>query len=258
MALSLSDLREDALAGLAEGLARFRADAPRDALLAEVEEICLHAQVMAASHLLVEGQPQDLFVDLCCAAESWRRLHLLLERRKLPPPPASSNLPLLGAIAADDQALAASLGGLAATAWQPGEEYQEDCDWAVLLAALAGAGEVPRALERLGRSGAGTHADHLAAVRALQGRDAPAFVAALGRLAAAREEEWAGYAAAGALPEPELGAFRFLWLEGLALLRLADRAGLDTGEARFPGCPPLARVARRASYQGESAIPVPL
>ena len=46
---------------------------------------------------------------------------------------------------------------------------------------------------------------------------------------------------------------RFLWLEGLALLRLGEQAGLHVeGELRF--CPRLARVRMLVPYEGDYAI----
>ena len=49
-------------------------------------------------------------------------------------------------------------------------------------------------------------------------------------------------------------AYRFIWFEGLALLRLAERAGLKVEEPLLY-CPPLARVPMKTEYDGDWALP---
>jgi len=260
MEISLRDLREDAADALDDALARFRPGAPREDLLAVAGEICLAHHTIGASMLLLEGQPQEYFLDLCRAAETWRRLLQHLRSRGLPPPPASASKPLLGAMAADHWPLAQGVARLSATAFQPGEEYEDDCDWAVLLAQTVAAGGDAAATapyaERLLRSGPDTYAGRLAVLEAIRARDGRRFAEVFGLAALAAAEETERIVGMAAIPVTELAPYRWIWLEGLALLRLAARAGLAVPGERFAGCPPLARVPRTADYAGDGAIPL--
>lgn len=56
-------------------------------------------------------------------------------------------------------------------------------------------------------------------------------------------------------PATTFAPHRFLWLEGLALLRLGERAGLRV-EHELKYCPRLARVPMTARHEGDWAIEI--
>src|SRR6185369_587277 len=129
MEIILRDLRESAAQTLDTNLATFDPRAPRDELVADGQATCLALHTIGAAMLLVDGMPQAFFLDLCRAAENWRRLHGHLRKRKLTPPPATYAAPLFGALAADEPALARGIALAVATDWQEGAEYEEDFHW---------------------------------------------------------------------------------------------------------------------------------
>ena len=52
------------------------------------------------------------------------------------------------------------------------------------------------------------------------------------------------------MEDPEIVAQRQVFVEGLAILRLAERRGLTT-QAEYQYCPSLARVPMRTPFPGE-------
>ena len=51
--------------------------------------------------------------------------------------------------------------------------------------------------------------------------------------------------------EDHFAAHQYLWFEGLALLRLARKRGLDIPNVHYRYCPPLAQVPMTERYQGD-------
>jgi len=259
MGLALRDLRDGAAETLEATLEAFQPGSPREQLIADVQIIVRALHTTGVSMLLVEGKPQELFLDLCRAAENWRRLLAHLRWRKLDPPPASHLVPLYGAMAAGDWSLARGIASAAATRWQPGEEYEDDFDWASLLHHVV-AGEIQAQLaphlSQLRHTGQDSYGGRLDVLQAIWSGDRDAFVSAFNAALAAHGEEMEESVQSFGTNKVELAPYRFVWLEGLALLRLSEQAGLDTRHERFLYCPPLARVRRTVEYQGDQAIAV--
>lgn len=255
----LRDLRDGA-AEIAEAtLDGFEPGAPREELVGDVEAIVRALHTTGVSMLLVEGKPQEFLLDLCRAAENWRRLLVHLRWRRLDLPPASHLAPLYGAMAAGDWSLARGIAASAATRWQPGEEYEDDFDWAALLHhCVTGEGQERLAphVSQLRRTGPEAYGDRLEVLQAIWSRDRDAFVSAFNAALAAHGEEMEEAVQSFGTNKVELAPYRFIWLEGLALLRLSEQAGIDTSDERFLYCPPLARVRRTVEYLGDQAIPV--
>jgi hypothetical protein len=257
----LADLVEDSLETLPGLLDRFNPAAGRDTLIQRVDTLCQHFQVLAAGALLVEGSTRYFHQNLVQAAENWRRLLTWLGRRGWTPPPATRNVPLLDAVVAEQWPLAAELAAHSAQQWQQGEEYEDDFAWAAVLQALVLPEDTRRALlaerlERLEAVGAETQASKLAAARALLAGDGAGFHRALEAAHAAYEEVTERHAKQGTLPRRGFLPHRHLWMEGLALLRLAERAGLPPPGAYLRYCPRLA--LGKASVAPEPAWLVPL
>ncbi len=241
----LADLVEDSLETLPGLLDRFNPAADRDTLVRRVDAVCQHFQVLAAGALLLEGSTRYFFQNLGQGAESRRRLLVWLGRRGWTPPPATQNVPLLNAVVTEQWALAEGLATHSARQWQQGEEYEDDFAWAAVLQALVLPEDSRRALlaerlERLEAVGAETQASRLAAVKALLAGEARDFHRALEAAHAAYEEVTERHAKMGTLPRRGFLPHRYLWMEGLALLRLAERAGLPPPESYLRYCPRLA------------------
>jgi hypothetical protein len=166
----------------------------------------------------------------------------------------------LGAVAAGSWSLADGLLADAATSWQVGAEYEDDYAYAAVLHAVArrggaSAAELDRLLETLERAGAETYGTRLDLIRALAaGVEAP-FVDAFAD--AHREQEVLTETRARSLTTPvtSFAPHRYIWLEGLALLRLAEHAGLRI-DREFLYCPPLARVPMAVAYSGDWVVSI--
>lgn len=150
--------------------------------------------------------------------------------------------PVMDAIAAGQFDLARGILETSPRDFRPGHEYEDDyCHAQALLRLLQGAGAGPEVdvqaarMERyLSRSDA-----RAAVCRALANADAAAFEEAFGALLQARSEEIADADDRGELAEPPVVAQREVFVEGLAMLRLARARGLPI-EPEYQYCPSLA------------------
>ncbi|MCP3165928.1 Imm49 family immunity protein [Myxococcus qinghaiensis] len=255
----LISLRADAADSLGERLSRFDPGADRPSLLTRLDGITLDLHVIAVATLLVDGNPQGFFLNLCRMAENARRLHLLLEARGLPPPPARRNTPLLGALGAGHFPLAEAVAAASSTQWQQGAEYEDEFLWASALQLLARTPPAsPVALERvlvpLEKVGKEPYASRVAVARALASSDRTAFAEAFSTACLEHGLDIEKRARSQSTPVTSFAPHRFIWLEGLALLRLAERAGIAPEDTSFRYCPPLARVPMTVTYTGDWAL----
>ncbi|WP_284664947.1 hypothetical protein [Myxococcus sp. SDU36] len=222
-----------------------------------MDELCLHFHVVAVATLLVDGNPQDFFLNLCRAAENWRRslTHCHLKQWALP---ASRYMePLLGAVTAGHWSLARQVAELSETRWLPGEEYRSEHARAQLFQALISPGTrdavIPRveALEALQLE---AESDRAACARALLDGDAAAFSEAFRHAVLVHGEDIEKRAKLFTTPVTRFAPKRAIWLEGLALLRLSERADLASFDEHFLYCPPLARTPMTSHYAGDWVV----
>jgi hypothetical protein len=195
----------------------------------------------------------DGFVHSCTRAARARRLYL----RRL----ADAGIdrahhrvsgcyePLLDAIAAGDMRLVGEIDELSPADFRPPDEYEDDYCYAQLLCRLC-RDPVPEAqltplLDRFARYLDGDENPRLQVCGALAERDAAAFAEAFEAFLAAFEEGIQKKIARGQLEDVHVLAQRHVSVEGLAILRLADRRGIPT-DREYLYCPSLAR--RPASY----------
>lgn len=111
-------------------------------------------------------------------------------------------------------------------------------------------------LDRLEAVGAETQTHKLALARALMERDSPGFHCAFEAAHAEFEELTERQARMRTLPRAGFLPHRYLWLEGLALLRLAERAGLPSPDAYLRYCPQLALGKTAVVLQPEWLVPL--
>ena len=200
----------------------------------------------AILRLLVDGNPDGFSNDLVmsgqarrgwlrrCARQGYADYFLAFSRSGS----------MLDAVAAGDLALAAEIFGLSPAEVRKGDEYPDDFWWQRFLGLLlAGAPAVAldaalRALEAE-VEGAGAR---LATARALRARDAAAFDGAFRALLAEREAVNAEEAGR-ALEEPALAVGAQVYVEGIAVLKLARHLGMDV-EPEYPMCPGMALLPR--------------
>ena len=257
---NLMSLRSDAAGELGKLMERFQPGADRDTLLSHLELIVRDLHIIAVATLLVDGNSQGFFLNLCRAAENWRRLHGLLRSRKLAPPPTTKTVPLLAALAAGHFELAHALATAPTAERLEREEYEDEYLWASILRLLArqppaSTTAVKPLVTQLHKANKKEYGNRCDLVLALLAKDRDTFAEAFEKARLDYELKTEKQAANFASPVTAFAPHRFLWLEGLALLRLAERAGFVLEDADYKYCPPLARVPMTAKYAGDWAIP---
>ena len=159
------------------------------------------------------------------------------------------------AVAAGEMSLARRLAALSPADWRQGHEYEDDYLYAQLLHALAAdpppdAQALAPLLRRFELYLDGEANPRFDVCRALAGRDQGAFDTAFEDLLAARDLEIAAAKKRGQLEEPPVVAERMVFVEALAVLRLATLLGLQT-EPDYRFCPALARAPMVKPFPGE-------
>jgi hypothetical protein len=214
--------------------------------------------VGAVAALLVDGDRDRFFQMLLAAAENGRRISSRFTAQGWAGPPASANLPLLAALAASDFERAGELARGAPGGWARDDgEYEDEFLWASALDALVRSPSPdPTACEaRLGAledAAPRLYLERIAIVRALLAGEGDAFEAALLDGRAAYEEELDERAGSFGLKSIDFPARQALWLEGLALIRIAERAGIDFDRPDLRFLPAIAQgpVQARLLEQG--------
>jgi hypothetical protein len=238
---SLASYMEVAQQYLVQTSEEFSPEAPWDDRLEAYRTWCLALKMLAYGKLLVDADVPTFHAHLLCAAVNWRELltHARAEGQSVA---ASMNDPLLGAIASWRMDLALELAELSArTRTEP--EYEDEFLGAFFLQEYvrARAGRTDTAnLERLCQDiddYLGEPSPRTDTLRALARADGAAFAGAF--------RAW-NETVATTLSDPDApgatfssGITRHVWLEGLAVLRLAGEAGLPLEPELRPHLPEL-------------------
>lgn len=161
--------------------------------------------------------------------------------------------PLLDAIAAADFECVARIAALEPTSWREGREYEDDYCYAKLLQGLLDDQRPGESLqpyiEQFEAYLEGNENSRLDICNALMQRDSVAFEAAFGTLLLQRSDRIEADMARGQLEEPHIIAQRLVYVEGLALLRIADKLGMAT-QQEYRYCPSLARLPMETPFPG--------
>lgn len=180
--------------------------------------------------LFVDGDPNGLHQHLAASGQMFLQGTRAIGDDALV---ASRCLPLIDAIAARADDVAMTIAGtVLRLPHRAKQERVEDHAWFQFLGVAADANatdrQLQKPLESASRALGDAPAPRIDAGRALVARDRGAFDAALARLADRHRERWEMRFAKGAVGEDEFAAEGHLFVEGLALLALADRRGLAT------------------------------
>ncbi len=214
------------------------------------EEFVENMRAHAILYLLVDAKPEKFFQDLIVSAFAWRHyLRRCAENHYRDYCSALSRFDaFFDALAGDHISLAVELVELGPRDWMQGDEYEEDFCWVRFLGVFAAQGnaagpELDQLLARAETSLQGLSSGRLEVCRALRAGDSDAFATAFAELALGWEKE-SEAVALRAEEEAVIAAGTQVFVEGLAVLRLAQRIGISV-EQPFRGCPPLAQRPRR-------------
>jgi Immunity protein 49 len=215
-------------------------------------ELCGKLRTMAIIGLLVKGDSDRFLHNL---VRSGRVRETYLSRLKQAGHLDCHHLAsartegLLDAVAAGDITLAQRIAWLSPRQWERDREYEDDYCYAQILHRLLhgvqAAGAYQPLIERFEAALQGQASPRLDVARALVARAQPEFDAAFDSLLQLRRKEVQADIASAKIEEPQMLAEREVFVEGLALLRLALLQGLQT-EDEYLYCPASARVPMRA------------
>jgi hypothetical protein len=159
--------------------------------------------------------------------------------------------PLMDALASGELALVRRIVALSPTEWLQGHEYEDDYCYAQLVHGLlddaSSTTTLQPILDRFDGYLDGKSSARLDVCRALAARDQAEFDRSFGALLEERELLIESDRRRGRVEEPEIVAQHHVFVEGLAVLRLAEQRGLVT-EPDYPYCPSLARVPMIAPF----------
>lgn len=152
--------------------------------------------------------------------------------------------PLLDALAAGDIDLAHRIAWISPRSWEPQREYEDDFCYAQILHRLIHGVASPAVyqpfIDQFERALKGQPSARLDVAKALVQRAQAEFDTAFDALLDARRKDILAAIKRAQIEDPMVLAERQVFIEGLALLRLADKQGLQT-LPDYLYCPSLAR-----------------
>jgi hypothetical protein len=155
---------------------------------------------------------------------------------------------LLDAVASGDLELARRIAWLSPRTWEPQREYEDDYCYAQIMHRLVHGVQAATVyqpfVDRFEAALAGQPSARLAVAQALIARAQADFDVAFEALLDERKSVIKSNLDRAQLEEPQVVAERRVFVEGLAILRLADTLGLAT-QADYLYCPSLARLPMR-------------
>ncbi|MBS0453292.1 MAG: immunity 49 family protein [Proteobacteria bacterium] len=166
--------------------------------------------------------------------------------------------PLLDALAAGDVDLAHRIAWISPRTWEPQREYEDDFCYAQILHRLVHGVQAPAVyqpfIDQFDKALKGQPSERLEVVKGLVQRSQADFDQAFDALLDARRKSIDAAIKRAQIEDPVVLAERLVYIEGLALLRLADRQGLQT-QPDYLYCPSLARRPMQAPLPAEPQDP---
>lgn len=222
-----------------------------------VLQLCTGFRQHGVCELLRTGNPAAFSVATMQSASAYLRF---AQGERTEPAALGRAKPLLDAIAGGHLEGARLIAEACADwDWRPELEYREDAIYTQILMALVlgdEASAVSARVEAYAEALDGVRDERLGVFRAIVQADSDAFQRAMADQNRAREAEVDAAVENGILTSETEAWIRPFYLEGVALLRLADRAGLDTGR-HHPGAPESVRAASPVPFDPSAWERVP-
>lgn len=201
--------------------------------------------------LFMSGLPEGLFENLSRSARAFLfYLEPLPDSAKV----TSKAEPFFDAVASNDIAAARGIAERSRQSWNEGEEYEDDFLYVHILMERFALGKEPAqlmgALRRYEEVLGSGDDPRLELCRALLSGEQPLFDAMLDMLIGDRMRSMQKKADEGLLSPNDSATVAHLWVELLAILKFAEKAGLKTS-TEYPFAPSVARRVDRARPPSE-------
>jgi hypothetical protein len=222
------------------------------------EDLCDKLRALALTALLVDANVNVFYHHLIRSARV--RIHFLercIAEHKLQHfrRACSRNEALLDSLTAGDFERANRIAELSPREWLSNAEYEEDYVYTQIIHQLL-QGDSPSAenmaglLAQFERALDGTPSARLSVSRALAARSQDDFDEAFEELLTEHDNELEAQRARSVMQEAISVSNQRVWIEGLGLLRLADKLDLGTA-SEYRYCPALARNPMTKPFPGE-------
>lgn len=208
-----------------------------------ISVLCANANLITFQHNLIRsGRVREQYLRRCISEN-----HLLDHHRS-----AGWYSALMDALAAGDLGLAGSIAKLTPEDFRPGHEYEDDFCYVQLIHNLIGSGtkESRLLLEEFETYLEGEPNTRLSLMQSLLPGDQSGFEKAFEELLQDHERAIAAEIARGRFEDIHVNADRRIFVEGLAILRLAEMRGLTT-QYEYLFCPSIARQPLAETFPGE-------
>ncbi|MFY0566309.1 Imm49 family immunity protein [Archangium lansingense] len=242
------DARVEDITTLIDALAQEPRPEVRERLLFN---LCRIHRMVAIAKLLTQADVHSFRNHLRMSGEARYQLLFLPGQKGRRPGrfQAAGNIaPLCDALVSGESLLARNIAALCPDSWMEGYEFEDDFWYGRFLCLLVQDGikspAAQQALDRWQRSLAGEESPRLQICQAICATDPTCFGAGMHDLIREREEQHRKKEKAGKdlFRDPDRHwTERFIFVEGLALLLLAERAGIAT-EPEYPCMPAFARA----------------
>lgn len=217
------------------------------------EQIAEKYRVLAICRLLADADTDGFYHDLLrsaktreyylsrCRAENYADFHVVSSRSE----------PFFDAIAANDFSLARNIAGLSPQEWWSEDEYEDDFWYIYFLKYISFdptiQDELDEILQRFEISLEGASSARFDVCKALLVPDQEAFDDAFNNLVLDRNSEIEREKELFFMEEMNILMNRHVFVEGLAVLRVAEKAGLQT-QGEYLYCPALARLPMKRPF----------
>lgn len=245
--MKLRDARTEILELLKEQLSIIAGGYPAAKLGEVFEDVAKCFQAIGCANLLISADAEGFHRNLIWAGFTRRHFlnRSLAERSADDFHLARSRCEsFFCTIAAGDILLAREIGDLSAQRWLPDGEYEDDFSYHLFLSLVINGSDAPAcasALERLEGSLRGAPPTRLDICRAIHARSSADFEAAFGALLDAHLQ-WVEEGRSLFSDDVTFAPRSYVFVEGLALMRLAEQLQIGPREREYPLCPSIARV----------------
>jgi hypothetical protein len=220
-------------------------------------ELSSNFRALAITALLVKGD-NDLFCHHLIRSGLARKTYL--QRLRTKGVKKDHHLcsgryePLLDSLAAGDYTLAKRIADLSPKEFKKNQEYKDDYCYAQILHRFV-LKDVPikefkPLIEQFEGYLEGDSSVRINLCKALLNKDQEAFEETFDEFINERETKIAKDIERGQSEEPQVVAERHVFIEGLAVLRLAERQGIET-QREYRYCPSLARIPMSTPFPGD-------